>query len=539
MDFSCKKPSTKNSYSSTNAYNVNLDNGNMNNDNKDNDNNNRARCVREHEFTFSQVYQAYLACRKRKRNTINALRFEADLECNLEKLVYELNNKTYRPARSVCFTILKPKPREIFAADFKDRIVHHLLFNHLNPIYEKKFIYDSFACRKNKGTLASVKRVQKYLRSITQNNTKRAYYLQLDIHNFFMSIDKNILFCLIEKHLKDKTYFWLAEILIYNDPTNNYIQKSNKKIRANVPKHKSLLNVEKDKGLPIGNLTSQFFANVYLNELDQFVKHKLKCKYYVRYVDDFILLHNSKEQLKKYQKEIKEFLKNKLKLELKQLVKLQPVSNGINFIGYIIKNPYLLPRNRNINNLIQTIKKHEKECIEINKNKSILNYEKIPKLCQSLNSFFGHIKYSKCKKLMQEIYQKYFFLNIFFIIFDYKVMDRYCCKKTNFKNQYDFFRNQSKKLIILMQVGNYFRSIGRDASLIYLIFDYNLENTKNYCFVNIPKKEISFVIEELIKLNYIVLKIRQINYQKPIMRELENIYLPKRYKNKIIKICFF
>jgi RNA-directed DNA polymerase len=128
--------------------------------------------MQEHIFTFDEVYQAYLACRKQKRNTINALRFEVDLECNLEKLVYELNNKKYSPARSVCFTILEPKPREIFAADFRDRIVHHLLFNYLNPIYEKKFIYDSFACRKNKGTLASVKRVQKYLRKITQNNKK-------------------------------------------------------------------------------------------------------------------------------------------------------------------------------------------------------------------------------------------------------------------------------------------------------------------------------------------------------------------------------
>jgi RNA-directed DNA polymerase len=124
-----------------------MNNGNINNNNKTNDK--QVRCVREHEFTFEELHEAYISCKKNKRNTINALKFEIDLESNLQMLVDSLNNKTYKPTRSVCFSITDPKPREVFAADFKDRVVHHVLYNHLNPIYEKIFIYDTFACRKN------------------------------------------------------------------------------------------------------------------------------------------------------------------------------------------------------------------------------------------------------------------------------------------------------------------------------------------------------------------------------------------------------
>ena len=194
MNFLKKRSSTKErtEYGSDNAYKINMNNGNINNNNKNN--NNYVRCVREHEFTFQELYKAHKDCRKRKRNTINALKFEVDLESSLEELLISLNNKTYKPTRSVCFSITDPKPREVFAADFKDRVIHHLLYNHLNPIYEKIFIYDSFACRKDKGTLRAVQRLQSFTRKITNNSKDKVCYLQLDIHNFFMSIDKEILF---------------------------------------------------------------------------------------------------------------------------------------------------------------------------------------------------------------------------------------------------------------------------------------------------------------------------------------------------------
>jgi RNA-directed DNA polymerase len=217
-----------------------------------------------------------------------------------------LNNKTFEPGRSVCFTVINPKPREIFAADFRDRIVHHIIVSALENLFEPIFSNNSFACRKQKGTHKAVKHLQKNIRKVVGGNSgrKRAFYLQLDIQSFFMSIDKQILFSLIEKRVSSYgdwsdgfkcDLLWVSKKIIFHDPTNNYHQKSKKWVSDLVPKHKSLINVEKGKGLPIGNHTSQFFANVYLNELDQFVKKKLKCEYYVRYVDDFILLSESKE----------------------------------------------------------------------------------------------------------------------------------------------------------------------------------------------------------------------------------------------------
>ena len=513
-----------------NAYNVNMDNGNVNNDNKDNDNS--VRCVREHEFTYDQLHQAYLACRKRKRNTINALRFEADLERNLERLVYQLNNRTYRPARSVCFTILKPKPREIFAADFQDRVIHHVLYNYLNPTFEKIFIHDSFACRKNKGTLAAVKRLQKQTRSITQNNQKRAYYLQLDIHNFFMSINKHILYNIVKKKINHEHMFWLAKTLIFHDPTERYLQKSTYSIRSRIPKHKSLLNTKKNTGLPIGNLTSQFFANVYLNELDQFVKHRLKAKYYVRYVDDFVLLHESKEQLEKWKQDIEVFIKTKLNLKLKPTTTLQPISNGINFVGYITRPCYLLPRNRNVHNLKQTPKAHEKKCIKISTNQLILHYEDIPKLTRSLNSYFGHLRYAKSKRLMQSIKDRFFFLQLFFLFWDFKVIDRFANKKTTFKNQYEHFRAVSQKSILLLQVGKFYSVLHHDALLISKTFDYYVNTTRNYAYIDIPEKEVAFVTSALTDMQKTVIIVKQIDSERPIKRRLDKVIFPKIYPIK-------
>jgi RNA-directed DNA polymerase len=343
---------TSNPSNPNNAYNLNS-NGNINNDNKDNDNN-RARCVRfEKEtpsalFSFQNIYNNYISCRKRKRNTVNALKFEENLEQNLQELYYSLNNKTYEPRRSVCFVVLKPKPREIFAADFRDRIVHHIIVGALGIIFESSFSKDSFACRKGKGTHKAVKHLQRNMRKVIGGNSgrKRAYFLQLDISNFFMRIDKQVLFSIIENKVNtfsgvDSDFkvdlFWITKKLIFHDPAINFIQKSTKAISELVPNHKSLINVEKGKGLPIGNHTSQFFANVYLNELDQFVKKELKCNYYVRYVDDFILLSESKEELLCWFWEIKDFVETHLLLNLKNKVNLLPISNCIDFLGYITR----------------------------------------------------------------------------------------------------------------------------------------------------------------------------------------------------------
>jgi len=277
------------------------------------------------QFTLNEIYEAYLDCRKNKRNTINALKFEFKLEENLYLLYKDLNNKTYHPNRSICFIILDPKPREIFAADFRDRIVHHLLVREIEEIFEKRFIFDSCSCRKNKGTHFCVKRLKKFIRKVSENYTKKAYYCQLDIFGFFMSIDKKILYNLIKERIKKEEkpeewkerILWLSKVIIFNDPTENCIFKGDKNLIKLVPDRKSLFKTEKGKGLPIGNYSSQFFANIYLNELDQFVKRELKCKYYVKYVDDFVLLSRSQEELKFWRDEIDKFLHKETKIEIK------------------------------------------------------------------------------------------------------------------------------------------------------------------------------------------------------------------------------
>jgi len=150
-------------------------------------------------FTFEKLYQAYLDCRRTKRKTMNALKFEWNLERNLFQLQKELEERTYQPGRSICFVVKEPSPREIFAASFRDRIVHHLLIREVLGAGEKRFVFDSFACRKEKGTHAAIKRLRSFIRRITKNYRENAFYLQLDISGFFMAINHSILYSLFEK----------------------------------------------------------------------------------------------------------------------------------------------------------------------------------------------------------------------------------------------------------------------------------------------------------------------------------------------------
>ena len=304
-------------------------------------------------FTPQTVLAAYLDCRKRKRGTLNAIAFEQHLSSNLVSLTKSLNDGSYYPGSSICFVVRNPKPREVFAADFRDRIVHHLLVRKLEQYWEKVFIYDSYACRKGKGTLAAVDRLAHFIRSITRNGSRQAYFLQCDIKSFFMSIDKEILWKLLVKGLErqsgkeePKAFRDLLRKVLMHCPTTDFKNKSSEKLWAKVPPEKSLFFAPDGKGLPIGNLTSQFFANVYMNVLDQFVKHVLKVKYYIRYVDDFILLSEDLQQLKTWLERIKIFLQEELKLNLKQISKVASLSSGINFLGYIQHVHYRLVRRR-------------------------------------------------------------------------------------------------------------------------------------------------------------------------------------------------
>ena len=306
----------------------------------------------ECDLTISELFQAYYDCRKTKRNTWNALQFEQNLERNLMDLYYELISGEYEPGRSIMFVVTKPKPREVWAANFRDRIVHHVLYNRYADTFYRSFIHDSYACIPNKGTLRAANRVQHFVRSATKNHTQQAWFLKADVANFFVSIDKSILDKLLSEKITDPWWLKLTRTILHKDPRENVFIKSDAEMLSRVPRHKSLLNAPDGFGLPIGNLSSQFFANVYMNPLDQFAKHKLETKYYARYVDDIVILGTDGSTLHDIYQNLCEFAETNLGLNFHNNKKeINTVDKGINFVGYIVKPHNMYIRRSTINNI--------------------------------------------------------------------------------------------------------------------------------------------------------------------------------------------
>lgn len=333
-------------------------------------------------YSLEEIIQAYYDCRKNKRNTINAVKFEQNLEKNLIKLWENINSKEYEIGKSVCFIITNPKFREVWAASFRDRIVHHLIYNRIEKYFRNRFIYDSYACVPEKGVIFGANRIHKFIRSSTQDWTYPSYFLQVDLKNFFTTIDKNILISLFDKHIQNTDNYWLLKKIIFNDPTENYFCKSSNEMFTNIPKDKSLFHTKENKGLPIGNLSSQFFANIYLNELDQFIKRNLKIKYYGRYVDDLVLIHNNIDYLNYCYEQICSFVEENLFLKFNEKkTNFGSVYNGIDFCGMILKPYRKYLRRRTINSLKETICSKEK-------------YQNFNLWQSRINSYFGFAKHT-------------------------------------------------------------------------------------------------------------------------------------------------
>ena len=292
----------------------------------------------EAPFTMTELVQAWLDCRSAKRNSASAQAFEANAERNLCDLRDRLLSGTWRPGRSICFAITRPKPREVWAAPFPDRVVHHLLYNRVAPRFHAAFSSASFACIPGRGTMRAAEELEHQVRSVTQNWSRHAWYLKCDLANFFVSIDKAVLFELLAKRIVEPWWLALARTILFHDPRQDVEVHGARKLLDRVPPHKSLFNAPADTGLPIGNLSSQFFANVLLDALDQHVKHRLRGRYYVRYVDDFILLDESPQRLRAAHDDIEAFLPARLKLRLNpRKTVLQPVARGVDFVGQVVK----------------------------------------------------------------------------------------------------------------------------------------------------------------------------------------------------------
>ena len=537
---------TTNANNTNNAWNINFNNGNDNNNNKSYSRYVRAvRAGKCSLLSFESVFNAYMDCKKRKSCTINALRFQYDLIAELVGLSLALQKGTYQPSRSVCFLTNTPKLREVFAADFRDRVIHHLIVRELEKIYEPCFIHDSYACRKGRGIHEAVARLQSFMGKETRNHNRRAWYMQLDIRSFFMSIDKEILFELLMKKLKSAAsvpgslsqayqgkqttdciemngefealveadaLLWLCSIILFHDCTEDYHFKGDPSQLKYVPEHKSLFRTDKSKGIPIGNLTSQFFANVYLNELDQFVKHKLRCRWYIRYVDDFVLIHPDRETLEKWRDDIIDFLSENLKLSLKNIGKIARVTEGVNFLGYITRPRYRLTRNRVVNNLKYKLNLFKNKMIHSRKYGErtvmviVLKPDVVSDLRQILASYLGHFKHSNSWKLIHSIFTIHGWLNFIFD-FDgdnYRLIERLKYKKNfrTYRAQVAFFKSRfNEGWIHLFHVGKYFEAYGEDARLLKKTLGYRIKNHRkglNPC-TGFPTDLQDLVIPKMVK----------------------------------------
>ena len=288
------------------------------------------------EITVAQLFEAYYDCRRGKRTTSSALTFEIALEDNLMQLLDELRTGRWWPAPATIFAITRPKPREVWASQFRDRIVHHLVYRAINPLFEPSFIIDSCACIKGRGTLYAAGRLERHLRSTTESWSKPVFVLKADIANFFGSIRHDDLFAMLAHRVKDPTMLELCRRLVFQDVRRDAIIQDAANTLVRVPPHKSLFQTPAGIGLPIGNLSSQFFANVYLDPVDQMVKRRLGLRY-VRYVDDMVLIHHEPKVLLAAAAAIRESLA-KIGLRLAEhKTYVAPAAKGVDFVGHVIR----------------------------------------------------------------------------------------------------------------------------------------------------------------------------------------------------------
>ncbi len=328
---------------------------------------------------------AFKKARKGKTKMPYVKAFENNFEEELNKLHKELSILTYKPLPLKRFIIRDPKTRTIHASTFRDRVVYHAICNILEPIFDKIFIHDSYASRKNKGTHKAVERIDKFIRKISKNgklvknyydkNNIIGYALKADIKHYFHTVDHEILLSIIKRKIKDENIILLIKKILNNFDTE-----------------------VKGRGMPLGNLTSQFFANVYLNELDYFIKHELKAKYYIRYVDDFVILHNNKIKLGEYQDKVNKYLKT-LNLELHpDKSKMVSLRNGITLLGYRIFYHYKLLRKRNLRKFENNLNK-KLEAMEWEGNTH-------SNLIKSLQGWFGYSMYANTHKFRKRIMKR-------------------------------------------------------------------------------------------------------------------------------------
>jgi len=330
---------------------------------------------------FDNILSASKKARRSKRYKNSTAEFEFNLENNLINIQNELKNKTYKFGEYREFMIKDPKERIIAAAPYRDRVVHHAVMNIIEPLFDKTFIYDSYACRVGKGTHRALDRCQDFLR-------KNKYVLKLDIWKYFFTIDHHILYDILKKKIRDNDLLWLLKEIIDSTITGKdyYCRFTGD----------DLFSILRPRGIPIGNLTSQFFANLYLNELDYFLKFNYRIKYYIRYMDDMLIFSDSKELLHEIKKNIEKFLVTlRLILHPKKVI-ISPYKEGVNFLGFRIFRNYrkLLGEN------VKRFKKRFKNQIMMY-NEGTIDFET---MSRSVRCWISHAEYGNTYNLRKKIF---------------------------------------------------------------------------------------------------------------------------------------
>lgn len=329
-------------------------------------------------ISIEYLFQAWSEFIKGKKTKIDILTFERYLEDNLFELYFSLKNKTYRHGDYKSFYVRDPKMRHISKACVRDRIVHHLTGQVLERVFESTFYAHSYSCRRNRGTHKGVEAFIKIVRKASKNNSSSLFVLKCDIKKFFATIDHKILFGILSKKIKDKDFLWLLSNIISSF------------------KSEYTIDPKEPKGMPIGNLTSQFFCNIYMNQFDKFIKDELKIKYYIRYADDFVVLSKNKEFLENLIPKLKKFFLENLKLTMHpDKIVIRDYYLGIDFLGYVIFPHFILPRTKTKKRIFRKLQKK----VQLVKTGEI----SIESLNQSFESYLGYLSHADAYKLSQKL----------------------------------------------------------------------------------------------------------------------------------------
>lgn len=304
-------------------------------------------------------------------------RFEFDLERNIFRLHRELRKGTYRHALYAAFTISDPKQRQIHKACVRDRVLHHAVFAVINPIVEPTFIAYSFSCRVGKGTHKAVDALERMLWKESRNATRPCFALKCDVHRFFATVDHAVLLRILRRLVPDDGAMGLLGDIVQSFPSD-------------LPPN------QRGTGIPIGNLTSQLFANVYMNELDQFIKHRLCVRRYVRYTDDFVIVSESEEYLESLLHPIRGFLRHTLRLSLHpHKATIRKYRQGIDFLGYVLLPHHRVLRTKTQRRMVRKLRERARECGRGDVSSETLR--------QSLQSYRGVLSHADTYRLRQEL----------------------------------------------------------------------------------------------------------------------------------------